>query len=91
MSDLPLFDWQPPEKLAIFPTVRNRPKIHKTALSAASSKNPENTIRATVERARASFQRKGLPADLIGKDAADLENALRDQVEFLRRGREVAR
>jgi hypothetical protein len=91
MSDLPLFSWQPPEKLVIFPTVRNRAKIHRTALAAAASKNPENTIRATIDRARVSFQRKGLPADLISKDMAELEGALRDQVEFLRRRHEVAR
>lgn len=83
MDDLPLFNWRPPEKLAIFPSVRNRAKIQRTALAAAASKNPDNTIRATVDRVRATYQRKGLPADLVAKDIAEFENSLRDQVEFL--------
>ena len=89
--DLPLFAWRPPEKLAIFPTVRNKAKILKTALAAAGSKNPNNTIRATVDRTRSSLEKKGLPSELIARDVERLEIALRDQVEFLRSRRGVAR
>lgn len=91
MADLPLFDWQPTAKLVIFPTTRNRVKIERTALAAAASKNPENTIRATAERARASYQRKGLPIDLIDKEIGALEAAIRTQVAFLLSRRGVAK
>jgi hypothetical protein len=91
MNELPLFSWHPPEKLVIFPSVRNRAKIQRTALSAAASKKPENTIRATIDRARATYQRKGLPPDLVAKDVAELEHALRDQVALLLGRRGVAK
>lgn len=80
---LPLFNWRPTAKLAIFPSTRNRAKIERTSLAAAASKNPENTIRATLERMRTSFERKGLPRDLIDKEIDALEAALRSQVAFL--------
>jgi hypothetical protein len=91
MNELPLFDWRPPEKLAIFPSTRNRSKILRTAMTAAASKNPGNTIRATVDRLRSSLQRKGLPLALIEKDVAELEDALRAQVEVLQSKRGVAK
>ncbi|WP_445488622.1 DUF6074 family protein [Rhodopseudomonas sp. RCAM05734] len=83
MDDLPLFRWRPPAEIVIFPTARNRPKVQRTALAAASSKHPENTIKATLDRLRASLQRKGLPLEMIARDVAELESALRTQVEFL--------
>jgi hypothetical protein len=91
MDDLPLFKWRPPAELAIFPSTRNLSKIQRTALAAASSKNPENTIRATIDRARTSYVRKGLPPDLIDKEIAELEAALRTQVAFLQSKRGVAK
>jgi hypothetical protein len=91
MDDLPLFKWRPPEKLAIFPSTRNRTKIQRIAIAAAGSKKPENTIRATIDRVRTSYERKGLPLDLIDKEVADLEADLRNKVAFLQTKRGVAK
>lgn len=91
MTDLTLFDWQPTAKLAIFPSTRNRAKIQRTARAAASSKKPENTIRATVSRTRSSYERRGLPSELIEREVAELETALRTQVAFLLSMRGVAK
>lgn len=91
MADLPLFSWRPTAKLVIFPPTRNRVKIERTSLAAAASKHPENTIRATIERARASYERKGLPSELIDKEIDALEAALRNQVAFFLGRRGVAK
>lgn len=91
MDDLPLFKWRAPAKLAIFPPTRNVAKLQRIAIAAASVKNPENIIRAAVERTRSSYSRKGLPADLVEKEVAELEVALRDQVEMFLAKRGVAK
>lgn len=91
MAERTLFDWRPPAQLVIFPSVRRRAMIQRTAAAAAASKNPENTIRATLDRSRASFARKHLPADQIERDLSDLEDALRSQVACLLARRGVAR
>jgi hypothetical protein len=91
MAEQTLFDWRPPAELVIFPSIRRRRMIQRTAAAAAGSKNPENTIRATLDRARASFTRKRLPFDLIERDLHDLEIALRTQVTFTLAQRGVAR
>jgi hypothetical protein len=78
-------------QLAIFPSMRRSGMIQRAAALAAASKNPENTIRAAIERARASHVRKGLPPDSIRRDITDLETALRNQVAFLLRYCGVAR
>lgn len=91
VDELPLFRWRPPEKLVIFPSARNRAKILRTAIAAAGSKNPDNTIRATLDRARSSFGKKGLPLDLIRRDVAELEAALRAEVLHLQSKRGAAK
>jgi hypothetical protein len=93
VNGLPLFSWRPPEKLVIFPSVRNRARIQRTAVAAAASKNPENTIRATVDRVRvrATYQRKGMPADLVARDIAQLDQAIREQVAALLRRQGIAK
>lgn len=90
MSELPLFAWNPPQKVAIFPSDRNRKKIHRAAAMAASARNPEPTIKALINRARSSFEQRGLPADLIEKDLAALSDALRAQVAILRSKKEAS-
>jgi hypothetical protein len=91
MAEQTLFDWRPPAQLVIFPSIRRRGMIQRTAATAAASKNPENTIRATLDRSRASFVRKHLPPDQIERDLIDLEVALRSQVTFILARRGVAR
>jgi hypothetical protein len=89
MDSLPLFNWRPPEKITIFPSVRNRGRIHRVAASAAATKHPENTIRAALDRLRDSFVRKGLPAAEVTRDLSEYENAIRAHVAYLlaRQGR----
>jgi hypothetical protein len=72
-----------PEKVLIFPSTRNLAKLQRIALAAAASKNPENTIRAALDRSRASQKSRGLPPQLIRKDNAELETALRALVVTL--------
>lgn len=90
MSELPLFSWKPPQKVVIFPSDRNRQKIFRAASIAAAAKNPEPTIRALINRARTSYQQRGLPADLIERDLAALDEALRSQVAILRSKKEAS-
>jgi hypothetical protein len=83
MDDLPLLNWRPPVKVVLFPSIRRRAMIQRTATAAAASKNPENTIRATIERARASHSRKGVEPERSEQDLQDLENALRTQITLI--------
>ena len=91
MAERTLFDWKPPAELVIFPSVRRRSMIERIAGAAAAAKNPENTIRATLDRARASHTRKRLPFGQIERDLLDLETAIRAQVMFILARRGVAR
>ncbi len=78
-----LFDWKPPAQLAIFPSTRRRVLIMRVAAAAASCRNPDKTIQATLKRTRASFVRRRLPTPLIERDLAEFEQALRSQLAAL--------
>jgi hypothetical protein len=56
--------------------------IHRTASAAVAAKNPEKTIRATIDRARAADAKKGFSLSEIHRDLLELEIAIRSQVEF---------
>lgn len=89
MKDLPLFNWRPPEKIIVFPSVRRRVMIQRTAIAAASTRNPENTIKAALARARASHERKGIGPEQVEPDMRALETAIRTTLAALlaRQGR----
>jgi hypothetical protein len=91
MAKMPLFDWKPPAELVLFPSVCRRRMIERAAESAARSKNPENTVRATIERTRRSHDRKGLAPDIVDRDISELEAALRTQIAFTLARHGVAR
>ena len=82
-NQLPLFAWRPPEKVVLFPSVRRRVMIDRTAIAAASTRTPENTIKAALARARASHERKGLKPEQIEPDMQALETAIRTTVASL--------
>lgn len=84
--DLPLFAWQPPPKVLLFPSVRRMPVIMSTAAAAARAKNPEKTIIAYLTRVRAAHVRKGVPAAEMERDLAALEVALYTHVARCRAG-----
>lgn len=91
MADMPLFKWRPSGTIVLFPSICRRRMIERAAETAASSKNPENTIRAAIERTRRSHDRKGLPPEIVDRDISELETALRTQVAFTLARRGVAR
>lgn len=82
---LPLLEWQPPQKIALFPSVRRRRMIERTARAAAATKNPENTIQAWLKRLRESHERRHIPTDLARADVDALERALRMEIEAILR------
>lgn len=91
MNERTLFHWRPLGSLVLFPSVRRRGMIQRTAGAAAAAKNPEKTIRATLERARASHIRKGFPSSEIERDLLELEAAIRSQVNSILARHGVAR
>lgn len=84
--DLPLFAWQPPPKILLFPSVRRVPVIMSTAATAARAKHPERTIVAYLTRVRAAHIRKGVPTAEMERDLAALEMALYTHVARFRAG-----
>jgi hypothetical protein len=78
-------------QLVIFPSTRRRRMIQRTAALAASSKNPERTILATIKRTHLSHTRKNLALEAIQHDLQELEAALRVQVAFFLSRRGIAR
>jgi hypothetical protein len=77
-------------RLVIFPSTRRRRMIQRTAALAASSKNPERTILATIKRTHLSHARKNLASEAIQHDLRELETALRAQVAFFLSDRGMA-
>lgn len=69
--------WRPPQNLVLFPSVRRRGLIIRTARAAADAKDPERTIAAVILRTRASHERKRIPSQLMEADLSDLEKAIR--------------
>lgn len=86
-ATMSLLDWQPPEKIVVFPAIRRRKLIESTARRAAAAKDPERTLQAAVNRLRDSHTSRCIPAKMAADDVAKFEMALRVQVSlFQRRG-----
>lgn len=75
-DDLPLLAWAPPNVIP-FPSVKRTGVIGRAAARAAQARDPEKTIRATVDRTREAHRRKGIPDDVADADAAAFEIAIR--------------
>lgn len=77
--DLPLFAWEPPPKVVLFPATRRRAFIRKNAAHAAtmSEKGANNTIAHLIRKHRERLARLGVAPDAAEADAAALEAALR--------------
>jgi len=84
MTDIPLLNWQPPQKVVLFPSVRRRAMIERLARSAAAAKDPTKTIRATMDRLRASHARKDVHRSAAERDLRQLEDAIWARVAALR-------
>lgn len=79
-DDCPLLNWQASARVVPFPSIRRRAMIRRAAIRAATSKNPENIINATIERTRIAHIKKGIsPAESLN-DLCELENALRYEI-----------
>lgn len=62
-GDLPLFAWQPPSKLIVFPTIRRVGKIRTTAerlLAKSTSRASDHYRRQVSEALLANFERLGV-------------------------------
>lgn len=86
LSELPLFAWDPPPRIAIFPATRRRAFIQKNASHAAGMKpaGAENWLRHLLAKHSARLARLGVTRELAEADAAALETALRVELARIR-------